>query len=157
MTNQPKWVLKANLGDVNPLDYGGYFVYEDQTGVYEAEAEKLFVDDEYDYVKSVTIYRIELERLKKVALNGVHFLVPFTYESDWYHPLRDYEVWFAKKLVNVASFVGITRQEAVDSLCSDDACRRALIYEALYDYCGWDNGDGYPLHLSIKEARKRYE
>jgi hypothetical protein len=27
MADQPKWAFVANLGDVNPLDHGGYLVY----------------------------------------------------------------------------------------------------------------------------------
>lgn len=41
MTNQPVWKLLANLGDVNPVDHGGLFVYQDLTGVYPEECEKL--------------------------------------------------------------------------------------------------------------------
>ncbi len=44
--DQPKWKLLANLGDANPIDYGGYFVYRDETGVYRDEAEKLISPDE---------------------------------------------------------------------------------------------------------------
>lgn len=42
-TKQPRWKLVAQLGDVHPIDYGGYFVYRDTTGVYEEEAEVLMV------------------------------------------------------------------------------------------------------------------
>lgn len=45
-TQQPVWKLIANLGDAHPLDYGGYFVYVDETGTYEPEAELLDVPDE---------------------------------------------------------------------------------------------------------------
>ena len=44
-TKQPKWKLIAQLGDVNPIDYGGYFIYEDETGVYPPEGEKLLIID----------------------------------------------------------------------------------------------------------------
>ena len=46
--SQPVWSCIANLGDVNPIDYGGYFVYIDTTGVYPPEAELLIAPSDND-------------------------------------------------------------------------------------------------------------
>ncbi len=40
-TKQPVWKFLANLGDRSYVDYGGLFVFEDTTGVYGFEMEKL--------------------------------------------------------------------------------------------------------------------
>lgn len=32
-TRQPLWTRIANLGDVNPIEYGGFFVYVDRRGL----------------------------------------------------------------------------------------------------------------------------
>ena len=57
--DQPKWKLLANLGDANPIDYCGYFVYRDETGVYRDEAEKLISPDE----ATITDTRIQTRTL----------------------------------------------------------------------------------------------
>jgi hypothetical protein len=44
-TAQPVWKYLANYGDVTFLDYGGYFVFQDETGKYGVECELLEVDE----------------------------------------------------------------------------------------------------------------
>lgn len=66
-TQQPTWKLIANLGDVHPIDYGGYFVYVDETGTYEAEAELLEVPEDED--RTYRVYRFILDRC--TLTNGV--------------------------------------------------------------------------------------
>ena len=64
-TNQPDWKLIANLGDENPLEHDGFFIYKDKTGVYEEEGEYIIVDNEWvsdDDKLTYTVYRIILER-----------------------------------------------------------------------------------------------
>ena len=36
-TNQPKWKCIGHIGDVDPIAYGGGFVYVDETGIYPPE------------------------------------------------------------------------------------------------------------------------
>jgi hypothetical protein len=160
MTNQPNWVLVANLGDASPLDYGGYFVYRDTTGVYPAEAEKIFVSDDTDdpdYPGQCTIHRITLDRCKEVHLGDQIYLVPFNFNETWPFPVSEYDEWFHVHLDRVAENIGVPVQEVRDFLCSESECSRALAYEAIYDYHGWENGDCYPLHMSHEEAKARYE
>jgi hypothetical protein len=46
-TPQPKWKLVAQLGDVHPIDHGGYFVYVDEAGVYDPEVELLIPPEDW--------------------------------------------------------------------------------------------------------------
>ena len=41
MTQQPTWRYVTNLGDVNPIEHGGAFVFVDTTAVYPPEMEIL--------------------------------------------------------------------------------------------------------------------
>ena len=157
MTNQPIWRFVANLGDASPLDYGGYFLYEDTTGVYGFEAEK--VEEPYDEVDPEsnkarwTIHRVCLDRCKMVDGN----LVSFNYKPEWPYPVAAYVEWFAKDLASVANCMGTTEQELIDALCSKDGKALAWAYQCIADYHGWNNLDDYPLTLTRAEVEARYK
>ena len=152
-TKQPVWKLIANLGDVNPLEHGGYFVYVDETGVYEAEAELLITDEnesspEYEY----TAYRFILERC--TLINGI-------LSANKFHP--DCMAWFGYRdkdrpqdsdLNDVAKFADMP--DIAELLCSENPVDRARAYQVIGDYHGWDNLDSYPLALTRAEAEERY-
>lgn len=149
-TKQPEWEFIANLGDANPLDYGGYFIYRDKTGVYEEEAE--FWHEPEDENSPITVYRFALERKKMVG----PYLVPFGYDDSWHHPVASYDEWFHKDLAGVASFVGATKTELERAFCSADPVDRAIAYRAIGEYHGFENLDSYPITVSAREAEKRY-
>jgi hypothetical protein len=154
MSAQPVWKFLANLGDVSPLEYGGYFVYEDTTGVYMPEAEVLLIDDETDD-PHYTIHRVVLERC--TFINGV-------LSDNKFHP--DYPAWFAQpedkrpqdttKLSRICETMDITQDELIRLLCSENAVERAQGYRNIGEYHGWNNFDDYPMKMRKRELRKRY-
>jgi len=147
MTRQPKWKFIANLGDMNPLEHGGYFIFEDETGVYEPEGELYFPD-------SGEAYRFILERME---IWGGHLIMfGFSAREDLPHPISSYIEWFDSHLEGVASFGGISTDELAHMFTSFDPTVRAHAYRMLGEYCGFINLDEYPLELSKSEAKKRY-
>jgi hypothetical protein len=156
MTRQPNWKLLANLGDVQPIEYGGYFVYEDTTNVYGHEAELLEV---YDNSGEWRIYRFSID--KCTFIDGI-------LSDNKYHP--EHPAWFAEPepekatrpqdstyLSNVASYVGDTVENMIALLCSDNPIARATVYRNIGEYHGLDNFDSYPLTFKKrKEVEKRY-
>ena len=153
MTEQPKWKLIANLGDVNPIDHGGYFIFEDETRIYTHEAELLLEPSDDDPEGPYEVYRFSLDRCK--MKHG--YLVSFEFDKTWPHALSQYEQWFAKDLVEVASFIGSTEEGLQDQLCSVDPIDRACAYRAIGDYHGFANLDSYPLCLTRFEVEERYK
>lgn len=149
-TQQPVWTFVDNLGDANPLEYGGYFIYRDETGVHPEQAEYLIpIEEDGTY----TIYRIVLDRLKLV--DG--YLVPYEYDKNWAPPAKRYDEWFHRDLENVTSFVGTTKEDLEAAFTSADPLVRAEAYRAIGDYHGWDNLDAYPLtNLTRAEVEERY-
>ncbi len=157
---QPKWTTIANLGDVNPIDHGGFFVLRDTTGVYPEEAEWLVVEGEDDENCTWMVYRFILDRCTLV--NGV-------LSDNKYHP--EHPAWFAQPesqrskrpqdttyLSNVAGYVGITVEELQGELCSDDPIHRAVAYRSIGEYHGWENLDSYPLTFTDRaEVEGRYK
>lgn len=149
-TKQPTWELVENLGDVHPLDYGGYLIYRDTTGVYPEEGQKIIVDDSADRWE---VYRFPLDRCKMV--HG--YLVPIHYEASWPHPLGNYDEWFHKTLSEVGQFVGQTKDDLESALCSENPLDRANAYQAIGDYHGYANLDSYPLVFTNRaEIEKQY-
>jgi len=143
-TQQPEWKLIANLGDVHPVDHGGYFVYEDQTGVYPPEAELLISPDtdEGNWI----VYRFILEPC--TFTNGI-------LSDNKYHP--DHKAWFADSLQSIASFVDRSVDGLITSLTHGDVVDRAMAWREIGEYHGFENLDSYPLTFTDRaEVEKRY-
>jgi hypothetical protein len=134
----PTWKLVAQLGDENPLEYGGYFVYIDETGAYTSEAEYLIemLDGTF------TAYRFILEPC--ISVNGV-------LSDNPYHP--ETPVWFDKDIDRVSESCGI---DLIPLFCTPDPVQRAIAWREVGEYYGFENLDNYPLTLTKKEAKKRY-
>ena len=152
----------TNLGDASPLEHGGYFVYEDETGVYAPEAELLLEpSDDFDIDDPKarwTVYRFSLDRC--TYENGV-------LSENKFHP--DFAAWFAKLeseraerpqdttyLKNVADCNGMEVEEMIRLFISDSPVERAHGYRAVGEYHGFDNLDSYPNTYTKAEIEARY-
>ena len=161
MSAQPKWRFVANLGDVSPLEYGGYFVYRDITKVYAPEAELLREPEDgrdHDSAARWTVYRFTLEPC--TFIDGI-------LSDNPYHPSRP--AWFAGTeperelrpqdttyLRDLAEFIGADVKDLITDFCSDDPIRRAQAWRVVGDYHGYENLDSDPLVLTRAEVKKRY-
>lgn len=156
-TRQPEWKFIANLGDRDPVNHGGLFLYEDATGVYPAEMERLERENDRDDSK-FQVHRVVLDRCKEVqSERDKPYLVSHDYDPSWPHPLPQYEEWFAEDLAKVADSMDTTESELRDQLCSADSKERANAYRCILDYHGWENEDSDPLTLeSIDDVEDRY-
>ena len=148
MTKQPNWKRVAQLGDANPCQHGGFWVFVDTTGVYPPEAELLEVsDDEGGEAKA---YRIILEPCTYV--HGILSDNPF-------HP--EHPAWFTDKLNEVANVCGLDdpfqRTLLIEQLTSDDPIKRALGYRELISYFGAFEFDQYPSTYTSNEVAAKYE
>src|SRR5262245_19815580 len=103
-TKQPQWKLIANLGDVDPVTYGGFFVFVDETGVYDAEAE--YWPEREEGEKQI-VYRFILEPCTFV--DGV-------LSDNKFHP--NYATWFAKDIPAIAEFAGGSYDEMIADFIS---------------------------------------
>jgi hypothetical protein len=145
--SQPNWKFIANLGDRNPIEYGGYFVFDDTTRVYSPEAE-LLIEPQGDIDSDKarwTIYRFILEPCTHI--NGI-------LSDNKFHP--DKRAWFANDIGSVSNFVGISLAELVDMLCNGNSENKAIAWRAIGDYFGFENLDSYPLSLTLAEVKTRY-
>lgn len=139
--SQPEWIKVGTLGDINPIDYDGGFVFEDTTGVYPPEVE-YYVRDSDDDDSKIRVYRFIVEPC--TFINGV-------LSDNPYH--KDHAVWFADSLTALASFCGI--DELVQMFCSPDTMTRAHAWLEVGLYWGFNELDDYPLVLTYTEAEAR--
>ena len=161
----PEWRLLAQLGDVNPFEYGGAYVLQDPTGQNVEMLEILEVPEEEEFDEEppededegwdrdahsngFTVYRFNLDRCTFV--NGVLSDNPFHPEHPaWFARPADERAPNAKSgLQMVASCVGKDVDVLVEELCSEDPVSRAQAYQDLFSYHGSDNFDSDPLELN---------
>lgn len=134
-TKQPKWKAIGHVGDIDPISYGGGFVYEDSTGVYCPEIAYFepATDETWHKLEGnspVSVYRILIER----------------------DPTRE---WWYEKLADVATYCG-QPLETMQALAGGTTMERAYVYESLIHYFGAEEFDYYPTQTIEGKANFRY-
>lgn len=147
MTKKLGFRCLAQLGDVNPLDYGGCWILQYLTGNYAPDMEILIIPEEEEGEKpqKYLTYRFPLEQC--FFENGI-------LSDNKFH--KDFPAWFADNLEDVASSCGVPHEDLVNQLCSDDPIERGQAYSSLVGYFGYEEFDHYPLELSWSEVVARY-
>jgi hypothetical protein len=143
----------AQLCDADPIEYGGYWVFDDGDC---GSAELLIVPEEEG--GKYLVYRFDLDRCTYV--DGV-------LADNKYHP--NIPAWFAKPesirkerpqdttyLKNVALYCEFPEGLLVRQFCSESLIDRAQAYRMVGVYHGFNNLDGYPLELTKLEIKTRY-
>lgn len=156
-TKQPIWKKVGSVGDVNPLDCGGGFVYADETEVYPPEMEYIqSQDDGSGDAGPWLVYRVALDppRFKTLTELGKQQMVrplelPQSERGVTWHW---YNEWFVKSLPDVAANMGTTAFSMLRWLLSKNPVLRAYAYLTLAEYHGWENFDAYPL-IYTREQR----
>jgi hypothetical protein len=137
--------LLANLGDVNPVDHGGYFVIN-------RNASKR-LDPEYQLVILETIdepiptwYYGHISIDKCYYTNGI-------LSDNQYH--LDKPAWFADWFKDYDPTCDDERDyhlKSRDYICSDDPIKRGSVYRDLGMYYGWENLGGHIQSTTSKAA-----
>lgn len=149
MTKQPVWKFIDNLGDVSPVEYGGYFIFIDETGVYPPEAEYWDAEDN-------RLYRFSLDQLHDLDGHLIPLSIAEKNQEDLPYPKDEYNEWFDDDIDNIAETLDITPAELREMFCSDDVLKRAWAYREVGMYWGFENLDSYPLRLTTAQAEERF-
>lgn len=148
-TLQPSYWCIANLGDVNPLQYGGKFVCIDRRGIYAPVM--MILQEPEGGGRNRLCYEIELDRCfivrdEKGEMRGVgsnHYHASFT---EWFGGYSDLE--------DVANFAGYNSGIALAALfASQNVLDRAQAYGSAVDYFGAHDFDQEPREFDNERAR----
>jgi hypothetical protein len=120
----------GSVGDVNPVDYGGGFVYK-LPGDPEPYIEYVHGLDGGDTEGRMTLYRDSIP-----ADVFAHY--------NW------------AKVEEIARYIGADPDELRRLGASRKVMDRAYAVEAIASYHGWHELDQYPLELTEKELRRRW-
>lgn len=123
--------ILGNLGDANPLDYGGYIVYR----VYDPKNDTHWITGEYWDEPIDDTYQIYQWNIEKDVIR----------ELDW---VDDWE--------KIATSVGMPVEVLMTMARSEDILKRAQVYEEVGRFYGLENLDSYPNRLNRKEMEKRW-
>ena len=157
----------GQLGDVNPVDYGGGLVVRNDSleRVQVVYFEVLWEEDPYEELdpgqptpppsRSISVFDID-----KLAWNGY---------GGWYSakPLQDnylprhrseYVEWFASSdaIKRMANAMGVYWLDLADMFCSDDPMERAKAYEEIGLFHGFGTLDTDPELASYKRAMELF-
>jgi hypothetical protein len=164
-TKQPSWKCIGHIGDVDPIAYGGGFVYIDETGVYPPELTYFEPAEDSDWKKNgeqskLQEYRIILDapRFKTLTDKGKRECIgteelPANQRGNtwcWYSE------WYVEDLVSVADTCGTRAFSLLRNLMSRNPMRRAFAYEYLISYFGVHEFDSDPRTLTEDEAYARF-
>lgn len=120
----------GNLGDENPLEYGGHIVYR----VYDPKNGTRWIRGEY----------------WSEPINDIFLVYQWDVEKD---VLRDLN-WVEWN--DVARHEGIGLEELKRMANSEEILKRARVYEMVGQFYGFDNLDGYREYFSRDEIEKRW-
>lgn len=165
-TQQPVWKFAGHIGDVDPVSYGGGFVYVDETRVYPPELVWLDPASDEEWAEKedaaeVTVYRFPLdpprfktltEAGKASGFSSSHELPASERGKTW----EWYAEWYVSHAGAVAESTGQSAFSLLRSLASKDPMRRASGYWDLVGYFGAYEFDSYPVKMTEAEARERY-
>lgn len=149
----------CNLGDVNPLWYGGEFIYrEDERD--SIEILELSQRDEKGK-RTYIIYTFDIDKLYKLVIDNVPYLLLYDYkkEEDFEKKSNEFKKlaeWFSDKIEDVCYLLGANKEEFYHNICSEDVRLRANSYMMLVKYFGAYTFDNYPVILSIEQIKERY-
>ena len=144
-TAQPEWKFLNNLGDNHPIDYGGYFILEDKTGVYDPEAIWLESPDSDESKEPWIVYRFSLE--PHTYINGI-------LSDNKYHP--DHAVWYAEDINSLSKDIDVLPNILIEMFCSNNPIQRAIAYREVLQHWGPENFDFYPLIFKTREEIENY-
>lgn len=136
-TKQPVWKCVGHIGDVDPIAYGGGFVYVDETGVYGPELTYFEPSDDSVWEAAEDKDTIAVQVSRIMLESG---------ENQWWHT----------KLGTVADCAGVPLSELLAAAKSAEPMVLANLYNDLISYFGCFDFDQYPITITEAEAYTTY-
>lgn len=147
--SQPSFWCVANLGDADPLNYGGKFVCIDRTGVYPPELVVIEAPSEDENAGRLK-YAIQLEPLTVIKDTDGYTT---GLSDNKFHV--DSTAWFAdrEKLSSIADYADISFDDLVNLFLSSQPIEQATAYIMAVDYFGCHSFNEVPVSISADKAK----
>ena len=157
--------IRAVVGDVNPIQYGGWLI-----GLKESHVDAIVIEPidweetgkrQGDGIDCLT-YRVALDRFKLVCsvddpINDTGFLVPDHWDNTWPWGPENHEWWDTPEFrQNFMDAMQLPWSEFTDSICSGDSVKRALAWKEISEFYGMHELDDQPIRETEAELRKRF-
>ena len=139
-TAQPDWQTVGHVGDVQPLEYGGGFVYADRTGVYPPEVH--FWHERENGRGKFKVYRFALEPC---------FYNCGILSDNRFH--KNSPAWFADRLESMTD----DTESLIEMFLSSDPMTNVAAWLEVGNYHGFENLDSYPGEYTLAEMETRYK
>jgi hypothetical protein len=153
------------VGDVNPIQYGGWLVGLKATHVDAIVIEPIDWEEngkrQGDGVDCLT-YTVALDRFKLVCdvadpINDAGFLVPDSWNNSWPWGPTNHEWWDEPEFhKNFTESTNLPWSDFVESICSDDPIKRACAWQEIASYYGIQNLDDQPIRETEAELKKKF-
>lgn len=148
---QPSYWCIANIGDVDPMSWGGKFILVDRRGIYDPIMLVLEPVEEdggssWEMPESYKRHTVELAPLFKATDKSL--------SDNKFHP--NHEVWFGSEenLNEMAKTAGIKPDCLMARLLAGCPLERAFGYLAVIENYGIENFESYPCTLDFARAEK---
>lgn len=112
----------ANLGDANPIEHGGFFVFQNAVGDIYAKIIKPVDDGDVCEIHTDTAH-----------LDKLYYTDGVLSDNEFH---KDHPVWFAKDLDSICRSCDLDLGEFITDLCGDDPLKRGWCLRHLVWYFG---------------------
>jgi hypothetical protein len=132
--NDPGVKILGTVGDADPIEYGGGYIIEED-----------------GKIRIEYFYGLDIDKPNHENKFNVYYV---TIEPN----ILSYCNWITKEdLEQIAHYIGYDITALKKLSDSKDPSERAVVLGAIASYFGWDNLDQYPMKLTEKELRIRWD
>ena len=153
--------VQGVVGDVNPLQYGGWLIGLRDTHVDCIVIEPIDWEEngkkQGEGIDCLT-YRVCLDRFKVIGdINTrAEYLVPDRWDNSWSWGPDNTEWWDDTSFRESIQNSGIGWDEFVTAICSTNPVHRAFAWQEIASYFGIQNLDDYPMREKESDLRRRF-
>lgn len=150
------------IGDINWLDYGGSIVFIPagqlpEYSTYTVDAIHVEPSPENETVGWANHYLVERLKLVGDIESKQDIPVCYRYANDWPHPLASYTDWWHKSLAAMCQSYGITTDEFLAAITSDNMLAVANAYDVIGSYYGFHElSGGSEETIRLADYRKQF-
>jgi hypothetical protein len=150
------------VGDVNPLQYGGWLIGARDTQIDCLAIEPIDWESGARQGEGIDcyIYRVALDRMKVIGdiATKTDVMVCYHWRNEWTGAIVERVEWWdtAEFRKNFTEATSLPWSDFQDSICSENPVKRAYAWVEIAQYFGIQNLDDSPTRETEAELKKRF-